>query len=218
MQIDFQNNIIVHENKNKSHNLEINGPLGKTDFIWKKYDLNCDYSFQLSENGIAFAPLIQEKRPKDLNKAKTKLKKFLDSEPFTKDLARSTQTKEVEVRAKNSPKNLTPLALLAQKIQGVSRGYFVYLRVVGVGYRVFLSENILTFKIGFSHFYKVKVPNSTRVFLPEPTLLCLYGIDKNQVTQIAAKIKSIKPPSVYKGKGIRLLDELIRLKEGKKKS
>lgn len=108
--------------------------------------------------------------------------------------------------------------LYSQKLEGVSRGFFTYLQVVGVGFRVFLVQDILTFKLGFSHFVKVRLPESVKVFLPEPTLICLYGLDKNQVTQIAAKIQQIKPPSPYKGKGIKLLDTQIRLKAGKKKS
>jgi ribosomal protein L6P/L9E len=109
-------------------------------------------------------------------------------------------------------------SLYRQKIQGVSRGYFTYLRLVGVGYRVFLINNTLTFKLGFSHLIKIVVPSSIRVFLPEPTLICIYGLDKNEVTQIGAKVQEIKRPSPYKGKGIRVLDAEIKLKIGKKKS
>jgi large subunit ribosomal protein L6 len=62
------------------------------------------------------------------------------------------------------------------------------------------------------------VPSSIRVFLPEPTLICIYGLDKNEVTQIGAKVQEIKRPSPYKGNGIRVLDAEIKLKIGKKKS
>lgn len=109
--------------------------------------------------------------------------------------------------------------LLVHKFQGIYRGFFTYLRIVGIGYRVFLNQNdgSLTFKLGFSHLYKVKIPNDVKVFLPEPTLLCFYGLDKNQVTQIAAKIRQLKKPSPYKGKGIRILNSAIKLKQTKKK-
>lgn len=109
-------------------------------------------------------------------------------------------------------------SVYAQKVQGVSRGFFTYLKITGIGYRVFLVGDVLTFKLGFSHFVKVQVPASVKVFLPEPTFICFYGLDLNQVTQVAAKIQQIKPPSPYKGKGIRLFDRSIRLKTGKKKS
>lgn len=192
----IQNNLTIREHK--KYQLEISGALGNTSYIWKKYDLNGVYSYFLSKDKdeVIFRSLC-------LNHKKTKMK-------FGSNL------NNLGNHSENF--NATPLAIFRQKIQGVSRGYFVYLKVVGVGYRVFFYENCLTFKIGFSHFYKMEIPNSIRVFLPEPTLLCFYGIDKNQVTQIAARIKNIKPPSVYKGKGIRLMNDFIRLKEGKKKS
>lgn len=104
-----------------------------------------------------------------------------------------------------------------EKLKTISQGYFTYLRIHGVGYRVYLTKRTLTFKLGFSHQVKVEVPNSIQVFLPEPTLIYLYGIDKNEVTQTAAIIQSIKKPSPYKGKGIRLLNSEILLKTAKKK-
>lgn len=95
------------------------------------------------------------------------------------------------------------------------------MRIVGVGYRVEILKNetnqILCFKIGLSHDFQYVIPKSVRIFLIEPTVICLYGIDKNQVTEIAAKMRQIKPPSVYKGKGIRLLNEVIVMKAGKRK-
>jgi large subunit ribosomal protein L6 len=107
--------------------------------------------------------------------------------------------------------------LIKNKIYGISQGYLLYLRLVGIGYRCFLKNNTLTFKVGFSHDIKYKIPDSIRIFLIEPTLLCLFGIDKNQVTQIAAQIRFIKPPSPYKGKGVRFLQETVRVKQGKQK-
>lgn len=128
-------------------------------------------------------------------------------------------------------------SLLANKIYGVTRGYLVYLRISGIGYRCVLenqffknainNENILhkitkkgqilRLKVGFSHDLVFQIPDSIRLFLIEPTLICLYGIDKNQVTQIASKIREIQPPSVYKGKGIAFSEEVVILKQGKRK-
>jgi large subunit ribosomal protein L6 len=111
--------------------------------------------------------------------------------------------------------------IIQNKIIGVSSGFLISIRIIGVGYRAEIIKNpknqILCFKIGFSHDLEYVVPSSVRVFLLEPALICLYGVDKNQVTQIAAKIRQIKPPSVYKGKGIRLLDEVVFTKPGKRK-
>lgn len=107
--------------------------------------------------------------------------------------------------------------LLQNKLQGVSRGFLVYLRIVGIGYRAHIENKTLFMKLGYSHDILYKIPESVRIFLLEPTLLCLFGIDKNQITQVAAKIRQLRKPSVYKGKGIRLLNEKIVLKAGKRK-
>ena len=111
-------------------------------------------------------------------------------------------------------------SIIQNKIYGVTRGFLIYIRIIGVGYRAQLQgiENqILYLKVGFSHDIKFEVPKAVRAFLLEPTLICLYGVDKNQLTQTASKIKKIKIPSVYKGKGIRLVNEKIILKTGKKR-
>lgn len=79
------------------------------------------------------------------------------------------------------------------------------------------AEQTLTLRLGFSHDLAYTLPQSLRAFLPEPTLIGLYGIDKNEVTQAAARIRALRPPSVYKGKGIRLVDEQVKVKAGKKK-
>ncbi len=110
--------------------------------------------------------------------------------------------------------------LIQNKIHGVSRGFLVYIRIIGVGYRAQLQKTEkqnLYLKLGFSHDVKFELPSAVHAFLLEPTLICIYGIDKNQVTQVAFKIKQIKLPSVYKGKGIRLNHEKIPLKVGKRK-
>lgn len=107
--------------------------------------------------------------------------------------------------------------LILNKIQGLNRGFLVYLKIVGIGYRASLQENTLFLKLGYSHDILYKIPSSIKVFLLDPTIICLFGIDKNQVTQIASKLRNFRRPSVYKGKGIRLLNENIFLKLGKRK-
>jgi large subunit ribosomal protein L6 len=120
-------------------------------------------------------------------------------------------------------------SIIQNKLQGISRGFLMYLKIVGIGYRANLNskmsgvslekQNIQTlfFKLGYSHDIVYKIPSSIRVFLLDPTLLCLFGVDKNQITQIAAQIRNLRRPLVYKGKGIRLLNEKIVLKVGKRK-
>ena len=110
------------------------------------------------------------------------------------------------------------LSLLKNKIRGVTVGFLIPLRIVGVGYRAFLdSKANLHFKLGYSHNYKYQVGQGVRAFLLEPTLLCLFGIDKNQVKQVASIIRSFKPPERYKGKGIRFTTEKVRIAQGKRK-
>ena len=75
----------------------------------------------------------------------------------------------------------------------------------------------LTLKLGYSHDIKYTLPESLRAFLPEPTLVGLYGIDKNQISQAAASIRRLRPPDAYKGKGIRYEGEKLKLKPGKRK-
>ena len=109
------------------------------------------------------------------------------------------------------------LQLIENKIQGVTRGFLVYLKILGIGYRAQLINKTLVMKLGYSHDIVYKIPCSIKVFLVEPTLVCLFGLDKNQITQIAAKLRDLRPPSAYKGKGIRLVSEEVVLKQGKKK-
>jgi len=107
--------------------------------------------------------------------------------------------------------------LIENKIKGITRGFLIYLKIIGIGYRASLQNDNLLLKLGYSHDIIYKIPSSIKLFLVEPTVICLFGIDKNQVTQIATKIRNLRKPSVYKGKGIRLINEKILLKQGKKK-
>jgi len=143
--------------------------------------------------------------------------------------------------------------LLTNKIRGVTVGFLVSLRLVGVGYRAFLEKNninldlvlrsetigspyaehsvayssrsllagrgkdVLNFKCGYSHNLKYQVPYSVRAFLLEPTSVLLFGIDKNQVSQVGHIIRAFKVPERYKGKGIRFTTEKVALSQGKRK-
>ena len=90
-------------------------------------------------------------------------------------------------------------------------------KIIGIGYRASLNNDILLLKLGYSHDLLYRIPPSIKLFLVDPTVICLFGVDKNQITQIAAKIRGFRPPSAYKGKGIRLVNENILVKQGKKK-
>ena len=113
----------------------------------------------------------------------------------------------------------TAKKLISNRFHGVRFGFTIYLRVVGVGYRVSYrpQNHRLVFKVGFSHDVEFQLPSSIRVFILEPTLFCLFGINKSQVYQVAAKVRMIRPPEVYKGKGIRFVEEKVKLIQGKRK-
>jgi large subunit ribosomal protein L6 len=108
-------------------------------------------------------------------------------------------------------------SIIQNKIQGISRGFLIYLKIIGIGYRAYLENTSLFLKLGYSHDIVYRIPTGVKIFLIDPTLICLFGVDKNQVTQVAAKLRHLRKPSVYKGKGIRILNENILLKSGKRK-
>ena len=127
--------------------------------------------------------------------------------------------KKIFIFSQSKPFFYSLKTLLKNKIRGVTVGFLISLRIVGVGYRAFLEGNqkVLNFKLGYSHSLKYQVPESVRAFLLEPTRLCLFGIDKNQVSQVATILRGFKPPERYKGKGIRFTTENIKLSQGKRK-
>ena len=111
----------------------------------------------------------------------------------------------------------TNCALAKNMIKGVSEGFERKLLLVGVGYRANAQGKKLDLSLGFSHPVAVEMPEGITVETPSQTEIVLKGIDKQQVCQMAAKIRAIRPPEPYKGKGVRYDDEQIILKEAKKK-
>ncbi len=106
-------------------------------------------------------------------------------------------------------------ALLANMVQGVSEGFTKVLEIQGVGYRASLKGSDLELLVGFSHPVDVKAPKGITFEVPEPTRILVTGIDKEQVGQVAADIRKVRPPEPYKGKGIRYAGEYVRRKAGK---
>jgi len=98
---------------------------------------------------------------------------------------------------------------------GVTEGYIKKLQLEGIGYRAVLEGRDLVFQVGYSHPIKA-VPEEGITFSVEKNIISVSGIDKHQVTHTAAKIKKIRPPEPYKGKGIRYEGEIIKRKVGKK--
>ncbi len=108
-------------------------------------------------------------------------------------------------------------ALLANMVRGVSDGFEKKLLLVGVGYRAQATGNMLNLTLGFSHPIDYVVPNGIKIETPSQTEIVIKGIDKQKVGQIAAEIRAYRRPEPYKGKGIRYSDEVIVIKETKKK-
>lgn len=100
---------------------------------------------------------------------------------------------------------------------GVTDGYKKDLEIRGVGYRANMQGRTLVMALGYSHEVRYDVPEGVDVAIENQTALSVSGIDKQQVGQVAAKIRGFKPPEPYKGKGVRYKDEYIMMKEGKKK-
>ena len=108
-------------------------------------------------------------------------------------------------------------ALLANMVHGVSKGFERKLTLVGVGYRAQAKGDVLNLTLGFSHPVDHKMPVGVKVETPTQTEIVVKGADKQQVGQVAAEIRAYRPPEPYKGKGVRYADEVVVIKETKKK-
>jgi large subunit ribosomal protein L6 len=106
-------------------------------------------------------------------------------------------------------------SLLANMVQGVTNGFERNLDIVGVGYRAEKAGDKLVFRIGYSHPVEVSPLPGVSLDVEGGTRIKVSGIDKEAVGEMAAKIRAIRPPDVYKGKGIRYAEELVHLKAGK---
>lgn len=104
--------------------------------------------------------------------------------------------------------------LLKNIVTGVSEGFKKSLEFKGIGYRVAVAENVVTISAGYSHPVELTVPEGLTVTTVKNTVT-VSGIDKYQVGEFAAKVRGVRPPEVYKGKGFRYAGEHIRLKPGK---
>jgi large subunit ribosomal protein L6 len=106
--------------------------------------------------------------------------------------------------------------LIANMVEGVTKGYEKHLEIQGVGYRAQLKGAELELAVGFSHAVTVKPRDGITFEVPTPTQIVVKGIDKQKVGQTAAEIRKVRPPEPYKGKGIRYRDEQVRRKVGKR--
>jgi large subunit ribosomal protein L6 len=111
----------------------------------------------------------------------------------------------------------TMRALIANMVQGVEKGFERKLTLVGVGYKAAAQGNKLNLALGYSHPVVHDLPEGVTATTPTPTEIILKGVDKQKVGQVAAIVRGYRPPEPYKGKGVRYSDEVIVLKETKKK-
>ena len=142
-----------------------------------------------------------------------------------------TVSEEIEVTLEGgqltlAPRNETQRArgmwglsrtLVDNMVTGVTKGYEEVLELVGVGYRAALKGQALSMQLGFSHDVDIPPPQGITFAVPKQTEVRISGIDKQLVGEIAARIRRIRPPEPYKGKGVRYAGENVRRKEGKKK-
>ena len=108
-------------------------------------------------------------------------------------------------------------ALMANMVAGVSKGFERKLSLVGVGYRAQAAGDTLNLTLGYSHPVSYKMPAGVKAETPTQTEIVLKGANKQQVGQVAAEIRAFREPEPYKGKGVRYSDEVVILKETKKK-
>jgi large subunit ribosomal protein L6 len=106
-------------------------------------------------------------------------------------------------------------AVLSNMVQGVTKGYERSLEITGVGYKTQLQGRTLSFNVGYINPVVYQVPVGIDVKVDKQTLINLKGVDKRLVGQVAADLRAIKPPDVYKQKGVRYAGEILRKKEGK---
>jgi large subunit ribosomal protein L6 len=108
-------------------------------------------------------------------------------------------------------------ALVFNMVQGVSQGFEKKLSLVGVGYKAAAQGKSLNLSLGFSHPVDYALPEGIKAETPTPTEIVIKGIDKQRVGQVAAEVRAFRPPEPYKGKGVRYIDEVVIIKETKKK-
>ena len=106
--------------------------------------------------------------------------------------------------------------LVANMVEGVTKGFEKRLEIQGVGYRAALRGTALELNVGYSHPVVIDAPQGISFEVPVPTQIAVKGVDKQQVGEIAAEIRKVRPPEPYKGKGIRYEGEYVRRKVGKR--
>ena len=142
------------------------------------------------------------------------------TQPLADGISAELQDDRLVLKRKDDSKKQKALhglmrALLANAVTGVAKGFSKDLEIQGVGYRAQLAGQSVTFNLGYTHPVDFPVPKGIQITVDKQTKLTVAGIDRQQVGQVAAEIRSLRPPDVYKGKGIRYAGEVVRKKAGK---
>jgi large subunit ribosomal protein L6 len=106
-------------------------------------------------------------------------------------------------------------ALLNNAVTGVTKGFSKDLEIQGVGYRAQLAGKSVAFTLGYTHPIEFPIPDGISIAIEKQTKITVSGIDRQKVGHVAAKIRALRPPDVYKAKGVRYADEVVRKKAGK---
>lgn len=124
-----------------------------------------------------------------------------------------SQDKVIELYSNNKSILNTYTTLIKNTIIGVTTGYNTKLKIIGLGFRASVVENILYLKLGYSHLVKYSIPNDITITSIRPNLISINGINKQKINKVAAELKGFRKKDVYKGKGIHLFNDKIVNKE-----
>jgi len=144
---------------------------------------------------------------------KLKLVPEIDAQVTAEGVALAARTADDRARAMWGMQR----TLVSNLVKGVTEGFSERLEISGVGYRAALQGKNLQLQVGLSHDVLYPIPAGIQIVCEKPTTVQISGIDKQLVGQVAAEIRSFRPPEPYKGKGVKYASETIRRKEGKKK-
>ncbi|MFD0913616.1 50S ribosomal protein L6 [Methylophilus luteus] len=144
------------------------------------------------------------------------------NQALSADISVTRDGEQLLVKANNETQHAramsgTVRALLANMVQGVSAGFTRKLTLIGVGYKANAQGSTLNLELGYSHPINHKMPEGVTVQTPTPTEVVLTGANKQVLGQVAAQIRGYRAPEPYKGKGVRYADEVVVIKETKKK-
>ena len=168
----------------------------------KPVELSSDIKFNVTDNTVC------------IEGPKGKLE-FVKSDDVT--IVHTDNHLNVSAKSESTAMSGTTRALLSNMVTGVSKGWEKKLLLVGVGYRAKADKLKLELVVGYSHPVNFEIPDGIAIDTPSQTEIVISGIKKKKVGQVAADIRSVRPPEPYKGKGIKYADEQIVKKEAKKK-